>query len=89
MRSGFLFSMKSARALVTETGLLAAGLAMAYVLAGWGVLSMALATWGFFLVQSLYFLVGGTGQRAGKAEDIDPFEKAHKQAARLMDDYAV
>jgi hypothetical protein len=89
MRSGFLLRTKPARALVTETGLLAAGLAMAYVLAGWGVLSIALAIWGFFLVQSLYFLVGGIGQRAGRAEDVDPFEKAHKQAVRLMDDYAV
>ena len=78
-----------ARALVIEGGLLATGLALAHLLAGSGFLSLALAVWGFFLVQSLYFLMGGVGRRAEREEAIDPFERAHQQAVRLMDDFAL
>ncbi len=89
MRSGFVFRAEPARALLIEGGLLAAGLALANVLAGAGVLSLAMAIWGFFLVQSLYFLLGGVGRRAEGEEGIDPFERAYKHAVGLMDDVSL
>jgi hypothetical protein len=86
IRSGFVFRAEPARALLIEGGLLAGGLALANVLSGVGVLSIAMAVWGFFLVQSLFFLLGGVGRRAEREEGIDPFERAYKQAVGLMDD---
>ena len=89
MRSGFLFRAKPARALLIELAVLGGGLALAYGLAGAGPLSLALAIWGFFLVQSTYFLLGGVRQREEPKTKMDPFEQACQQASRLMDDFAV
>jgi len=90
MRSGFLFRWKGpARALVIELSVLGGGLALARVLDGEGALGLALAVWGFFLVQSVYFLIGGIGRRGGPVDEVDPFQHAYREANRLMDDLAV
>jgi hypothetical protein len=85
LRSGFLYRSRPLRGLAIETFLLTTGLALAAVLNGYGPLSTALAVWGFFLVQSLYFLVGGIELRVAAPEGLDPFVKAREEAMRLMD----
>jgi hypothetical protein len=89
LRSGFLFRSKAGRALLVELSLLAGGLLLANALADSTSLGMAMAIWGFFLVQSLYFLIGGIGQRVESTTGIDAFEEACERATRLMDDLRV
>src|SRR5262249_3089237 len=57
VRSALLYRTRPARAVATEVALLAGGLMFAGFLAGPSVLSIAVALWGFFLVQRLFFLV--------------------------------
>lgn len=94
LRSGFLYRSRPGRALVIETLLLSVGVLLAGILASSGyapgytagVLRTALAVWGFFLVQSLFFVIGGVAQRAAESDGVDPFVKAREQAMRLMED---
>src|SRR5215470_7733969 len=58
-RSAALWRARTARAVVTEVGLVGGGLVFARMLAAPSVFGVMLAVWGFFLVQSLFFLVGG------------------------------
>ena len=85
-RSGFLYRSQPARALLLEGALSGGGLAFAYAMAGPGLLATALAIWGFFLAQSLFFLAGGVKQRDAEPAGTDPFEKARQRALALMDE---
>jgi hypothetical protein len=89
MRSGFLFRARPGRALLVEISLLAGGLLLAKALAGTGALGFAMAIWGFLLVQSVYFLLGGIGERSESTPEIDPFEQACVRATQLMEDMQV
>jgi hypothetical protein len=89
MRSGFLFRTKPGRALLVELGLLGGGLLLANALAGAGSLGLAMAIWSFFLVQSVYFLLGGIGERSESTPEIDPFEEACVRATRLMEEWQI
>jgi hypothetical protein len=89
MRSGFLFRARPGRALLVELVLLAGGLLLANALAGAGSLGFAMGIWCFFLAQSVYFLLGGIGERAESTPDVDPFEDACVRATRLMEDWQV
>jgi hypothetical protein len=89
MRSGFLFRTRPGRALVVELSLLAGGLFLANALAGAGSLGFAMGVWCFFLVQSVYFLLGGIDGRSEATPVIDPFEEASLRATRLMEDWQV
>jgi len=84
-RSGVLHRMSGARAVVIEAALVAGGLVFARWLAGPSLLSLMLALWGFLLVQSLYFLVGGRRARRSESGWRDPFEAAHDRALALLD----
>ena len=94
LRSGFLYRSRPMRALLIETGLLSAGLLLAGILtnpavsAGYSsfALRCGLGVWGFFLVQSLFFVIGGVTVRAEEPEGVDPFVKAREEAIRLMED---
>jgi hypothetical protein len=86
LRSGFLYRSRPGRALLLEGSLLAAGLAFANALAGSSVTSLALAVWGFFLVESVFFVVGGTSARPEEDLDEDPFDRARREAVRLMEE---
>jgi hypothetical protein len=89
MRSGFLFRARPGRALTVELSLLGGGLLLANALAGAGSLGLAMAIWGFFLVQSVYFLLGGINERSESTPEIDPFEEACVRATRLMEEWQV
>jgi len=86
VRSALLYRTRPARAVATEVALLAGGLIFARFLAGPSVLSIAVALWGFFLVQSLFFLVARPKPRAHTTLQIDPFDEAHRRATTLLDD---
>jgi hypothetical protein len=85
-RSGLLETRRPARALLLETALLGAGLAAARFLAGPGLLGVSLALWGFFLVQSLGFLVGGREARTDTPGGVDPFDYARGRALEILDE---
>ncbi len=82
-RSGVLYRARPARALVAEVALVGAGLWLARAWFDGSALSGALAVWGFFLVQSLFFLAGGVGERPEAAEG-DPFDRARERALALL-----
>ena len=67
----------------TELSLVTAGLLFARFLAGRSLVSMMLAVWGFFLVQSVFFLLGGVSERTASRHS-DPFEEAHRRALALL-----
>jgi hypothetical protein len=77
-RSVLTHRTAAARAVVLEGVLLAGGLAFARFLGGG-----ALAVWGFFLVQSCFFLVGGVTERAPLRSD--PFDEAWARAMDVME----
>ena len=86
-RSGLLYQARPARALASEAALLGAGLLLARFLGGGsGTLAVALAIWGFGLVQSLFFLLGGVGPRRDEAGAIDRFELALRRLAELLEE---
>jgi hypothetical protein len=86
MRSGFVYRSRPGRALVTEVVLLGGGLLLAEVLEGGGILSLSFAVWGFFLVQSVYFLLGGIGERPDTVHTADPFERACRDVTQILGD---
>jgi hypothetical protein len=84
VRSGLVHRTAPARAVVLEAGLLIAGLLFARFLAA-GPLATALGVWGFLLVQSCWFLVGGIATRAEDGRHPDPFEAACARATEVLE----
>jgi hypothetical protein len=84
-RSGVLYRSRPARALLLEVTLLGAGLALAAFLAGGNLVRLALACWGFWLIQSAYFAAGGVAARAEDATPEDPFERARTRILGLLE----
>jgi hypothetical protein len=83
-RSGLIYRSRPSRGLAIEALLGGAGLATASFLATGSVASFALAVWGYFLVQSGFFLIGGVASRTDPAA-IDPFERARRQLDALLE----
>ncbi len=86
VRSGLLYRAKIARALAIEGMLFLVATSVAQLLAGSTVQSYGLAVWGFFLVESAFFLFEGASSRAGSGSAEDPFERARQEATRLMEE---
>jgi hypothetical protein len=83
-RGALLGGSRPLRAAMVEAALGLAGLGVARSLAAGGLLSICLAFWGYFLVQSSYFLLAG---RAARDTAIrDPFERARLRLERLLQD---
>lgn len=85
-RSGFLYRGKPARTVLLEIAVTGGGLLFARLLAGPTLLSISLAIWAFFLIQSLFFLAGGVRPREAEEPRIDPFDQARKRALTLMEE---
>lgn len=86
VRSGYLFRCRPARAFVVESVLAGGGLAFAGALADGSLLGLGLAFWGYFLLQSAFFLIGGFTERPADGPRLDPFEVARRRALALMED---
>lgn len=84
VRSVVLYRRGLARALVGETVLLLVGALAAVLLVAPTTLGPALALWAFYLVQSLYFLLGDGEPRRDERRDRDPFEKAQGRLEELL-----
>jgi len=84
-RSGFLYRSRPGRALLAELLLALAGLAVAHLLWGPGLIATALALWGYYLVQSVFFLIGGVQPRRPSPEG-DPFELARSRLLALLEE---
>jgi hypothetical protein len=84
-RSGLAYPGPFVRSAVLESALLAGGLMVANVLIGSSTLSVVLAVWGFFLVQSFFFLVVGARPIAAPRR-VDPFDEARDRAIAIMDE---
>jgi hypothetical protein len=80
-RSGILRPHDGARAVALEAALVVGGLVFARFLAGSGT---AAALWGFFLVQSCFFLAGGAAPRRAEDRPGDPFDEACARAAEVL-----
>ena len=86
VRSGLLYRAKIARALTIEGMLFVAAMSVAELLSGSTVLSYGLAVWGFFLVESAFFLFEGARPRVESGSAEDPFERARQEATRLLEE---
>jgi hypothetical protein len=83
-RGVLLAEGRTLRALAIEAVFGAAGLATAAHFARGGLFALCLAIWGYFLVQSGYFLIGGRDARGESARD--PFDRARAWLLRLLED---
>jgi len=83
-RGVLLAEKRDLRALAIEAVLGVAGLAAAAHFARGGLFALCLALWGYFLVQSGYFLIG---RRADRSDETarDPFDRARERLARLLE----
>ena len=87
-RSGLLHRGRAARVLAVEALLLGGGLLLARFLFAPGALGTALALWGFFLVQSAFFAIGGLRVRDSDGVAPDRFECARRRALALLEEEA-
>lgn len=83
-RSVICLPARGARAWAIELALSGGGLLMAGVVLGSSPHSAALAVWAFFLIQSVFFLIGG-GSRSAAEPEVDPFEAARDRALAVME----
>ena len=84
-RSGFLYRCAPARGVAVEAIITGGGLLFARFLCGPSTVALVLSVWGFFLTQSLYFLVGGAYTRGGSLRHPDPFQDAYGRAMALLE----
>ena len=87
VRSGLLHRRRGgARTLAVEVFLGVAGLLVARFLADASIAGLALAIWGFFLVQSFFFLLGAAPGAVRVHREVDPFERARGRLLDLFED---
>lgn len=84
-RSALLHRRSPGRAIGIEATLLGVGLLLARFLASPGLLGIALALWGFFLVQSVFFAIGGVSELRADSAGMDPFERAKRRAMEVLE----
>jgi hypothetical protein len=85
-RSASLRQSNPARSLLVELLLGCGGLMLARALAAPSPVALGMALWGYFLVQSCYFLLAGWGARQPAAGVEDPFDRARRQILELLGD---
>jgi hypothetical protein len=86
IRSGICYRGTPLRALTAELITVLGGGMLVALWWPHSALSWALAVWLFYLVQTLYFFIlpAGAGM-AGRAEKIDRFEQARREAERMLE----
>jgi hypothetical protein len=76
----------SSESLSVELLLGCGGLMVARALAAPSPVALGMALWGYFLVQSCYFLLAGWGARQPAAGVEDPFDRVRRQILELLGD---
>lgn len=84
VRSHLLRSGPPGRSLAIEATLGLGALAFVRAIAGPSILEVSLALWGYFLVQSIFFAIGGVTSRGARAGTIDAFDLARERAEALL-----
>lgn len=88
IRSGICFSGTPVRAVAAEIITVAGGAGLVALLAPASSITWAIGIWLFFLVQALYFfIVPATGTSNSALFVEDPFEQAHREAQRVLDQF--
>src|SRR5262249_36214554 len=85
VRSVFLYPAVPARGVLTETALGGGGLLFACLLGPRSAFGAALPIWGFFLVQSCFFLFAGARAVRSRSDHPDPFEAAYAHAMEMLE----
>ena len=83
-RSGLLFAGQPGRSGWVEVGVGLAAIALWEWLYAPQPLAFAFAVWGYFLIQSGYFLLASAQPRGAASEPVDPFEAAFGRAERVL-----
>jgi lysylphosphatidylglycerol synthetase-like protein (DUF2156 family) len=81
IRGGIVFPGRPLRNAAAELFLILGGAGLVVVFAPGTAVQWALAVWLFFVLQSLYF---ARGETVGESEEADPFEKARREAERIL-----
>jgi hypothetical protein len=84
VRSHLLRPGGPGRTLAIEATLGLTALAFVRAIAGPSPLEVSLALWGYFLIQSVYFAIGGVTARSPRPGAIDPFDLARERAEALL-----
>ncbi len=84
-RSGFLYRSRFGRGLAIELLLGSVGLGLVALLVGSGVVGIACSIWGYFLVQSVFFLIAGVRLRSTESQGVDPFDQARQALLLLLE----
>ena len=84
IRSGVCFQGSLAKVLGAELVACVGGGVLVAYFAPHSTVAWAMAVWMFFLVQSLYFIVAVDAGNEGEKVELDPFEKARRQAERIL-----
>jgi hypothetical protein len=86
VRGGLLHRGRGrARTLAVEVFLGVAALLVARFLADASIVGLALTVWGFFLVQSFFFLLGAGPGAVRVHPEVDPFEQARGRLLELFE----
>ena len=87
IRSGICFSATPLRAMAAETVTVGGGAGLAALFGPGSAITWAVSVWLFFLVQALYFfLVPPIDATPVVRLAADPFEQAHREALRVLDE---
>ncbi len=89
VRSGVFYPGGKLRAVLIEGSLIGTGIAFAGFLVGtrpsWMSVDIALAVWGFFLVQSSFALIGARTE-VTPGQQRDPFDEANARATAVLEE---
>ena len=85
IRSGICFSATPVRAVAAEIITVSGGAGLVALLGPGSTVTWGISIWLFFLVQALYFFIVPTPDRPAAVQtDEDPFERARREARRVM-----
>ena len=87
IRSGICFSGTPVRASAAEIITLSGGAGLVALLGPGSTVTWSISIWLFFLVQALYFFIVPAVNRPDTARTVqDPFEQAHREARRVLEE---
>ena len=87
LRSGICYSRAPIRAVAAETITVAGGAGLVALLNPVSAITWSISIWLFFLVQTIYFFIVPSTDNASAGRWVpDPFEQAHREALRVLEE---